>query len=80
MGTGVRTAMATRRGVREFNMDSPAVFASAGGLVAAAVVDGNGNDGNGAFVIRRRRGAGQPRASSHRTRSTTTRFWDSRIK
>ncbi|WNV86650.1 hypothetical protein [Umezawaea sp. Da 62-37] len=51
-GTGVRVAMATRRGVREFNMDAAAVFESASGLVAAAVVDGIGNNVDGAATMR----------------------------
>ncbi|MET9399302.1 hypothetical protein [Kitasatospora sp. NPDC002965] len=46
------TAVATRRGVREYNMDAGSAFRSAGGIVAAAVVDGIGNDPAGAVAMR----------------------------
>jgi PPM family protein phosphatase len=47
-----RVATATRRGSRPVNMDAAAVFTTSTGLVAAAVVDGIGNDEHGAATMR----------------------------
>jgi serine/threonine protein phosphatase PrpC len=44
-------AMATRRGVRDHNMDAAASFAASTGRVAVAVVDGIGNDQAGAQTM-----------------------------
>lgn len=50
---GVAVAVtATRRGIRDYNMDAVATFEAASGVVAAVVVDGIGNDGSGADVMR----------------------------
>ncbi|MFC0546644.1 PP2C family serine/threonine-protein phosphatase [Kutzneria chonburiensis] len=46
-----QVAMATRRGVRDHNMDAAASFAASTGLVAVAVVDGIGNDQAGAQTM-----------------------------
>ncbi|RJQ84746.1 SpoIIE family protein phosphatase [Amycolatopsis panacis] len=48
----IRTAVATRRGSRAHNMDAAATFRSSAGIVAAAVVDGIGNDATGAETMR----------------------------
>jgi serine/threonine protein phosphatase PrpC len=48
----IRVAVATRRGVREHNMDAALVFVASTGIVAAAVVDGIGNDHHGAHTMR----------------------------
>lgn len=45
-------AAASRRGTRDHNMDAAAVFEASNGLVAAAVVDGIGNDRSGAEIMR----------------------------
>ncbi len=47
----LRAAVASRRGVRAANMDAGAVFKGASGITAAAVIDGIGNDVDGAAVI-----------------------------
>jgi serine/threonine protein phosphatase PrpC len=49
---GRRAAIATRRGVRDHNMDAPALFQASTGVVVAAVVDGIGNDPDGATTMR----------------------------
>lgn len=48
---GRRAAVATRRGVRDHNMDAPALFQASTGVVVAAVVDGIGNDPDGAATM-----------------------------
>lgn len=48
---GFSVAAATRRGVREYNMDAGAIFTAANGVTAAAVVDGIGNDEQGVEVM-----------------------------
>lgn len=48
----LRAAAATRRGVRDHNMDAPAIFRAESGIIAAAVVDGIGNDELGAQTMR----------------------------
>ncbi|MGO1055628.1 PP2C family protein-serine/threonine phosphatase [Crossiella sp. CA198] len=48
----IRVAMATRRGIRENNMDAAAAFESSRGLLAAAVVDGIGNHAYGPETMR----------------------------
>jgi serine/threonine protein phosphatase PrpC len=52
MSAGRRAAVASRRGVREYNMDAGEVFEASTGVVAAAVVDGIGNDRDGADTMR----------------------------
>lgn len=49
--TNLRAATATRRGVRDYNMDAPSTFEAASGVVTAAVVDGIGNDEHGARTM-----------------------------
>ena len=49
---GRRAATATRRGVRDHNMDATAVFQASTGVAVAAVVDGIGNDPGGAATMR----------------------------
>ena len=49
---GRRAATATRRGVREHNMDAAALFQASTGVAVAAVVDGIGNDARGAATMR----------------------------
>src|SRR5262249_17147760 len=49
---GRRAATATRRGVRDHNMDAAALFQASTGVAAAAVVDGIGNDPRGATTMR----------------------------
>lgn len=46
------TAVATRRGVRDHNMDASSVFVTSTGITAAAVVDGIGNDLQGVETMR----------------------------
>jgi serine/threonine protein phosphatase PrpC len=49
---GRRAATATRRGVRDHNMDAAALFQASTGVAVAAVVDGIGNDPGGADTMR----------------------------
>lgn len=49
---GRRAATATRRGVRDHNMDAAALFQASTGVAVAAVVDGIGNDPDGATTMR----------------------------
>ena len=49
---GRRAATATRRGVRDHNMDAAALFQASTGVAVAAVVDGIGNDPGGAAIMR----------------------------
>lgn len=48
---GFDIGSATRRGVREHNMDAAAVFEASTGTIAAAVVDGIGNHADGPAVM-----------------------------
>ena len=52
LSAGRRAAVASQRGVREYNMDAGEVFEASTGVVAAAVVDGIGNDRDGADTMR----------------------------
>jgi hypothetical protein len=45
-------AVATRRGSRDHNLDAATIFAASHGILAAAVVDGIGNDQYGAQIMR----------------------------
>lgn len=49
---GRRAATATRRGVRDYNMDAAALFQASTGVAVAAIVDGIGNDPGGAATMR----------------------------
>jgi len=49
---GRRAATATRRGVRDHNMDAAALFQASTGVAVAAIVDGIGNDPAGAATMR----------------------------
>ncbi|MFC0547673.1 PP2C family protein-serine/threonine phosphatase [Kutzneria chonburiensis] len=49
---GRRAASATRRGVRDHNMDAAALFQASTGVAVAAIVDGIGNDPDGAETMR----------------------------
>ncbi len=49
---GRRAASATRRGVRDHNMDAAALFQASTGVAVAAIVDGIGNDLDGAATMR----------------------------
>lgn len=52
MTPSISAAVATRRGVRDHNMDAGHIFRAANGPTAAAVIDGIGNDADGAQVMR----------------------------
>lgn len=49
---GRRAATATRRGVRDHNMDAAALYQASTGVAVAAIVDGIGNDPAGAATMR----------------------------
>ncbi|KOT49937.1 MULTISPECIES: hypothetical protein [Streptomyces] len=47
----ITAAAATRRGVRDHNMDAVATFRAANGTTAAAIIDGIGNDPHGPQIM-----------------------------